>query len=681
MKKAKCKFMQESVQYLGYIVDAQGLHTSPDKIQAIKEAPQPKNQQQLRAFLGLVNYYGKFLPTLSTTTHPLNQLLQHNSKWAWSKDCQAAFQTLKQQSSSEPVLAHYDSSLPLKLACDASPYGVGAVISHIMPSGEEKPIAYGSRTLSKAERNYAQVEKEALAIIFGIKKFHQYVYGRKFLIVTDHKPLTMILSPKASLPTLAAARLQRWAITLSAYHYEIEFRPTKQHANTDSLSRLPLENALTTDTDKSVTLFNIQQIGTLPVQAKQLRQETANDPLLSKVLLYTKEGWPREVDAQLQPFSRRKLELTIESGCLMWGIKVIILNKLQGRVLEELHTGQIGIVKMKALARSHVWWPGMEQQIEQMAQKCEPCQSLRNRPAPIPLHPWTWPTHPWQRLHIDFAGPFLGKSFLIIVDAHSKWPEVIPMMTTTAEKTMAELRQVFAIHRLREQIVSDNRVQFTSDLFQQFLKENGIKHVCSAPHHPSTNGEAERFVQTFKNGMRAAKNDSGTFETKLARFLLVYCSTPNTTTGESPSQLLFHCQLQTRLSLVTPDVSATVANKQSDQKNCHDKQGKQREFELNQPVLVADYSSNSKWIPGVVLSKLGPMNYEVLVNNKVWKRQVDQILKSTQLPEMNTTEQIDEDTTFQFPFTHDKPQTSETATANACYPSRVRRPPDRLIYD
>ena len=164
----------------------------------------------------------------------------------------------------------------------------------------------------------------------------------------------------------------------------------------------------------------------------------------------------------------------------------------------------------------------MEQQIEQMAWECEPCQLLRNKPAPTTLHPWTLPTCPWQQLHIDFAGPFLGKSFLIIVDAHSKWPEVIPMMTTTAEKTIAELRRVFSIHGLPEQIVSDNRTQFTSELFQQFLRENGIKHVRSAPHHPSTNGEAERFVQTFKNVMRAAKGDSGTFETKLARFLLVY---------------------------------------------------------------------------------------------------------------------------------------------------------------
>ena len=211
-------------------------------------------------------------------------------------------------------------------------------------------------------------------------------------------------------------------------------------------------------------------------------------------------------------------------------------------------------------------------------------------------------------------------------------------MTTTAEKTIAELRRVFSIHGLPEHIVSDNGTQFTSEVFQQFLRENEIKHVRTAPHHLSTNGEAERFVQTFKNAMRAVKGDSGTFETKLARFLLVYRITPNITTGESPAELWFHCQIQTGLSLVTPDVSTAVANKQPDQKNCLVKQGKEREFEPNQPVLVADYSGSSNWIPGVILSRLGPMNYEVLVNNKVWKQYVDQILKSTQLPDMNTTE-------------------------------------------
>ena len=127
------------------------------------------------------------------------------------------------------------------MACDTLSYGVGAVIAHVMPDGSEKPVAYASRTLSKSGKNYAYIVKEALAIIFGIKKFHRYIYGRKLPLITDHKPLTTILSPKASLPALAAARLQRWAIILSAYCYAIEFRSTQEHSNADELSRLPLE--------------------------------------------------------------------------------------------------------------------------------------------------------------------------------------------------------------------------------------------------------------------------------------------------------------------------------------------------------------------------------------------------------------------------------------------------------
>ena len=141
---------------------------------------------------------------------------------------------------SSSVLAHYDPSRPLRLAADASAYGIGAVISHVMPDGEEHPVAFASRSLQNSERNYAQLEKEALALVFGIKKFHQYLYGRKFTLVTDHKPLLAILGPKKEIPSLTAARLQRWAILLSAYNYTLEFKPTALHGNADGLSRLPL---------------------------------------------------------------------------------------------------------------------------------------------------------------------------------------------------------------------------------------------------------------------------------------------------------------------------------------------------------------------------------------------------------------------------------------------------------
>ena len=149
-----------------------------------------------------------------------------------------------------------------------------------------------------------------------------------------------------------------------------------------------------------------------------------------------------------------------------------------------------------------MWWPGIDKQLEELVKSCDRCQSVKSSPAPAPLHPWIWPSRPWQRIHIDYAGPFKQKMFLIVVDAHSKWPEVIEMSTTSSGRTIEVLRQLFARFGLPEQLVSDNGTQFTSEEFATFTKANRIKHIRTTPYHPSSNGLAERFVQTFKKAMK-----------------------------------------------------------------------------------------------------------------------------------------------------------------------------------
>ena len=195
LQKSKCQFMLPSVTYLGVKVDSQGLHMEEEATRAITEAPKPENKAELQSFLGLVNHYRKNVPNMSTLCEPLNRLVGKNVKWEWSDKCVETFRKLKEILTKENVLIHYDPNKELLLATDASPVGLGAVILHRV-EGKEYPIAYASRTLTAAEKNYSQIEREGLGIVFGLQKFHQYVYGRKFVLLTDNKPLSLILGPK-----------------------------------------------------------------------------------------------------------------------------------------------------------------------------------------------------------------------------------------------------------------------------------------------------------------------------------------------------------------------------------------------------------------------------------------------------------------------------------------------------
>ena len=170
---------------------------------------------------------------------------------------------------------------------------------------------------------------------------------------------------------------------------------------------------------------------------------------------------------------------------------------------------------------------------------------MQSSPPTATANPWIWPSKPWQRIHIDFAGPFVGEIFLIVVDTYSKWMEVVRMTSTTSENTINVLRTLFSSHGIPNYLVSDNAAQFTEAEFQTFLKKNGIKHIFSVPYHPSSNGEAERAVRTFKTAMKTMKEEKGTLSEKIARFLLKHHTTPHTSTKRTPAELFVGRRLRT----------------------------------------------------------------------------------------------------------------------------------------
>ena len=268
----------------------------------------PKNVTELRSYLAMLNYYGKFIPDLSSEIKPMTELLHKDKAWNWTRKCQEAFERTKAQLVAASVLTHYDPKLPVILACDASPYGIGAVISHQLPDNSEKPIAYVSRTLTKREVNYSQIEKEALSIIFGVSKFNDYLYSHKFTLMTDHEPLLNILGPKTGVPTLTAARLQRWSLMLAAYQYDIRYKPSLQHA----LSRLPLK---TQDADSEYSnVFRVSFLDKVPVSSQEIAKQTMTDTVLQRVKHFTLTGWPKYLnDEELRPYFIRNTELTVEA--------------------------------------------------------------------------------------------------------------------------------------------------------------------------------------------------------------------------------------------------------------------------------------------------------------------------------------------------------------------------------
>lgn len=625
----KCSFFQNSVVFCGMKITAHGIHKTEDKVRAVTNAAIPENKSQLRSFLGMVNYYHKWLKDVASIAKPLYDLLQENAPFHWTKSCSDAFETIKQMIASDQVLIKYDPDLPVTLATDASPSGIGAVLSHITKGGDERPIAYASRTLNKAEQKYSQLDKEALAIVWAVRKFFNYLCGRHFQLITDHKPLKHIFDPKKPIPAMSLARQQRYAVFLSGFDYSIHYRCSKSNANADGLSRLPMMNTSRDENEDADELYYSEIMDSIPINHQTVSKESRNDTLLSKIIYHVQhDEWPNEITDDLRPFASKRHELSIQHNCLLWGHRVIPPAKLRKQMLTILHQGHLGVVKMKNLARNYFWWPSLDKDIESVTKNCPGCATSKPDPPLSPLHPWQWPEQPWQRIHVDYAGPFMGSMFLIAVDAHTKWMEVIPTQNATSIATINILSDMFARFGLCQQLVSDNGAQFTSEEFKSFMKGNVIKHVLSAPYHPATNGLAERAVQSFKNAMKASKYDQGNLHTKIARFLFAYRNSPHSTTSESPAFLMLGRTLRSRISMLRPNLAATVNKNQQKQVNSHS-HARLRTFNIGDHVLVRDYRKDQLWQSGIIHSSTGPLSSQVEISpGKYWRRHADQIVHS-----------------------------------------------------
>ncbi|XP_064488490.1 uncharacterized protein K02A2.6-like [Ornithodoros turicata] len=373
--------------------------------------------------------------------------------------------------------------------------------------------------------------------------------------------------------------------------------------NADVISRLPLEAGSDDNPDPNPPeVLLLEAVQDAPIRAEQIALETEKDAIHGKVLNWTEKGWPESAinDQSFQPFQVRRNELSLMKGCILWGNRVVIPPTLQASVMSALHAGHAGIMRTKALARSYVWWPGIDSDIENTVSRCRSRQMTRNMPPREAPHPWIPPSRPWSRDHLDYAGPFYGRNFLVGVDTYSRWPEVTQVSSLSATELIKHLRRMFATHGLPEVIVTDNGTSLASAEMREFTKLNGIQHVFTPVYHPASNGSAERMVQTVKSGLsRLQRSD---WECRLSRLLFSLRSTPSATTGKTPAEIMFGRRLRVRLDPLRP-----ANDRQQDLKLPM----AARRFSRGDTVFVRSYRGADKWCSATITATEGSCIYRV----------------------------------------------------------------------
>ena len=538
----KTQLCTESVHYSGHKFTHKGLELDKERINAIIGMPEPKCIADVSTLLGMVTYVGKFLKDLSSITQPLRDLIkeanQRGFKWHFDPIHKETFEKIKKLMCTAPVLKFYSLHDPVVISCDASQSGLGCVLFQ-----RDAPVAYGSRALTETECAYAQIEKELLAIVFAVKKFHSYIYGRTDVIVeTDHRPLVRILEkPLYQVPL----RLQKMRMKLQGYQFSIVARRGTEIPVADALSRAYLSGnnqkskIFTVSTQEIV---NVTQVS--PRRLQEIKEKTVADKELQTVINTIAQEWPHiksQVDYLARPYFDQRHDLNIIDGILYKGQRIVIPVILRKSALNMLHTAHQGIVKTKQLARDLLYWPGINNQIEDIVSNCSSCQERRSTQIKEPLLPTPIPQSPWQHVAQDLFD-CLDHKWLICVDYYSEYFEIERMDNgTQAHNIIQQSKKWFSTHGIPEQVTSDNGPPWNGQEWKNFATTYNFTHTPISPKHSQANGMVEKAVGIAKKMLLKC------YETKTDPYLALINirNTPGNNTIGSPAQRLFSRRTQT----------------------------------------------------------------------------------------------------------------------------------------
>ena len=628
LNKDKCKFKCTSVDYFGHIVSSDGLKPQLEKVDAIKNLSPPENIHELRRILGLVNYLGKFCPNLSTIAKPMSDLLQSDRAWLWSQDQQSAFDAVKEKICNATALAYYDVTKPIIVTADASSYGLGGAL--LQKDGNKIiPVAYCSRTLTKAETRYAQIEKETLAAVWTCEKFDRYLVGLdSFTLETDHKPLVPLIN-KCTIDE-APLRIQRLLMRLMRFNANALHVPGKNLVLADTLSRNPqahTSNTVDIEKEEEIDCFVDSVVSSWSVSDKKLQKikdAVDEDEEIKTIIKLTLEGWPKSpklVPDIAKIYYGEKANLSVHNGLLVCGQRIVIPRSLRKDILERIHEGHPKLKKSKDLAKTTVWWPGINSDMQQKIQNCSYC--LTNAPTQHkePLLPTKLPPRAWSKIGADLC-EFKNKTYLITVDYYSRWIEIDLLSTTTCHQVIGKLKNMFSCWGIIDELITDNGPQFSAREFKEFADEYGFTHTTSSPYFAQANGEAERAVQTAKKILNQPKPDIA---------LMNYRATEHSATKCSPAVAMLKREIQTRIPTLPENLKLKTCQgiKKADAKaKCAYKQAyDKRHGTRNLPAIQPDENvcvklDNEKtWGPPLkVIGKAGDRSYYVAGPHGVIRR-------------------------------------------------------------
>ena len=654
LKPRKCRFCRTEVLYLGHIVGKDGIKPNPAKIAVVQKYPVPRDCSEIRSFVAFVSYYRRFIKNFASVAAPLNYLLKKGVKFTWTDECQRAFECLRDALVKAPILSYPNFNERFVLYTDASNTGIGAVLAQNI-NGIEQTIAYASRSLKAYEKKYATIEKECLAIVWGIKYFRPYLYGRSFDVITDHNPLKWLDNARDP-----HSRLSRWSLSLQSYSFVIKHRPGKSHGNADALSRIP-------DSSERLVVPVVSAVDSPGLQLDEVRTKQRQDPALEDLINYFERGEIPDNSVSARRLMATADDYVFEEGVLYHLAKgrarsreairkqLVIPRSLKDEVMlamhEEVTSGHLGFEKTYHKIQQRYFWTGMYSEIGKWCASCVDCatkKTPRNLPKaplqPIPVE------GPFDRVAVDVLGPFptsdQGNKYVIVFsDYFTKWPEAFAVKNADAATT-AKLfvEEILCRHSAPRKLLSDRGKNFLSKVVKDVCQLVNTSKVNTTSYHPECDGLVERFNHSLTTiiSMYVSEHQSD-WDHFIPYALFAYRTSIQASINETPFYLLYgrDPRFPIDISLFksqelydnTSDYRSVLINRflearklahdnielaQQRQKANHDKKAKEVSYSIGQRVWL--FTPNNRkglssklthnWHgPYRILAKKSPVNY------------------------------------------------------------------------